>query len=228
MMYVNGQAVAPTKIIGINDKTTPDYVTDGLIALYDGLKNTSDGHANQPTKWADISGNSRDLTSIFSNNIFIFDGAYFYQNSMEMRYTGDTPMETVKTVEIVFKQTRNTAQMIMQLNRSKKGIYLYNSGNTIQFNTGAYGFTIDGTKRNAVSYDYENDKCYINGTDTAHNTDTDTWSTSYNYDILLQDYHGTANDFFGEICSIRLYNRSLTEAERQHNLAIDAERFGVA
>lgn len=226
MMYINGQAVAPV-ICTWDDITTPGYVTDGLMALYDSIKNTANGHINSPSSWVDLSGNERHLLSVYSNNIFTMDSNFFYQSSMEMRYSDSQAMDSVKTLEIVIRPRSNTNQMVLQLNRSKKGMYLIKSANSMQFNSGEYGFPINRTVRSSVSYDYDNDKCFVNGVEVAHNSSVDTWSSSYNYDILLQDYDSTAYDFRGEICSIRLYNRTLTTEEKAHNLAIDINRFGV-
>ena len=102
MIYINGESVAPVITQGIDVTTTPEYVTNGLIALYDGIKNTRSGHANQPTAWADLSGNTRDLISVHGNNPFFIDGACFNIDSMEMRFAGASEMEAVKTIEIVY------------------------------------------------------------------------------------------------------------------------------
>ena len=223
MIYVNGEAVGVATQFSAKE-VTPDYVTSGLIALFDGIKNTADGHSDRPSAWKDLSGNDRDLVTDIAN-VFLSDSCFFNASGLPMTYTNNE-MPTVKAVEIVLSNCGFTnSAMIAQFNRSKKGIY--RKENSVMFNTGVNGFEVDLTTRKSIYYDFDNDKCYVNGVEVAHNTVTASWSYSYSRDILLADYNSTANDYKGEICCLRLYSQALTAEQRLHNYAIDKYRFGI-
>lgn len=233
MMYVNGQAVAPVINTGIDDKTTPDYVTNGLIALYDGIKNTRNGHTEGlVSSWEDLSGNNNDLTVSGGYKLAINDavcntaesGAYFAIPST-------TTLETIVTVEIVFDTyATKTYWTLGKFNKSNSNLIAFiNSGNTIQLATAQTGFDIDITKKNSISIDYSNYNLLINGAAAVPNSNKDTWGNSTPYPVILFTYapSSSSNGHRGGIQSIRLYNRSLTAQEKAHNLAIDVERYGI-
>jgi hypothetical protein len=57
------------KLLINNDET--NYVTDRLIARFDGINNIGSKHDSSATTWADLTGNGFDLSfngSQFSNN----------------------------------------------------------------------------------------------------------------------------------------------------------------
>lgn len=231
MMYINGQAVAPVINTGIDDKTTPDYVTDGLIALYDGIKNTRNGHIDGlVSSWEDLSGNNNDLTVSGGYKLAINDavcntaesGAYFAIPST-------TTLETIVTVEIVFDTyATKTFWTLGKFNKSNSTLIAFiKSGTTIQLATGQNGYDIDITKKNSISIDYSNYNLLINGETAVQNTNTDTWTNSTNLPVILFNYATNSNSLRGGIQSIRLYNRTLTAEEKAHNLAIDVERYGI-
>jgi hypothetical protein len=228
-MYINGQAVAPTINVGIDDKTTPDYVTDGLIALYDGIKNTRSGHADgKITAWEDLSGNNNDLVSTGQIKVACTDGIVNIINDVSAMYYSGT-LDNVVTAEIVFDTyATRTYWTLAKFNaNNSKLIAFINSGSTIQLATGQNGFNIDVTKRNSLSIDYGNYSMLINGESAVQNSNKDTWGNSTTYPIILFSYGVSSYAQVGGIQSVRLYNRTLTAEEKAHNLAIDVERYGI-
>lgn len=82
------------------------------------------------------------------------------------------------------------------------------------FLSGSYSCEMDDIKRNGTSYSTHQPK--------VQNTDT----SSY---LSLMFRHRSDNDAYskGDIYSVRVYNRQLTNEERAQNLAVDQQRFNI-
>ena len=231
MIYINGQAVAPTISVqngGIDDKITPDYITDGLIALYDGIKNTRNGHNPNSLVWEDLSGNNYDLT-VSNSPAMLFKEDCLINTASETVVGTTASISSVVTMEIVLRAYRVATSCIMQLNRNSARTLAYISGgNYVSFKDNNTSYSINSTKRNHISADYSNSIYLINGQTPTSSSNTDNWDLPSSNNIQLFKYDNKSTyPFIGEICSVKLYNRVLTAEEKTHNLAIDIGRFGI-
>jgi len=108
--------------IGINNEDKGDqgeqiekkYIEDKLIARYDGIENTREGHKDNTTIWEDISGNNRDLimcnSGITKTVFWEKDGLVNAEESAMCLKTDLIPeLQTLKseTIEIVLYCTKD-------------------------------------------------------------------------------------------------------------------------
>jgi hypothetical protein len=222
---MTGRTNSVRAINNYDDKTTPNYIADGLVALYDGIKNTRSGHTSLSGVWEDLSGNNIDLLSENNPNyqVFLIDSAHFYQNAMS--YASAIP--NIITVEFVLlpEVFGGSANWIMQLNGTNtKNVCISRAKTDIQFGNGR-GFPISPNKISAISYDFANDECVIDGIKVQHNSYSDSWSRTPTSGIQLSMKDNYP--LIGSLYSLRLYSRTLTAEEKAHNYAIDIKRFNI-
>lgn len=75
----------PTKApVLVNDKYYINYVTDGLVAMYEGKYNTVDGLNTETTTWADLSGNGNDVTDILISDECYFSDKGFFVDTQQV------------------------------------------------------------------------------------------------------------------------------------------------
>ena len=223
------------------------YVTDGLVARWDGIDNVGTGtHDPAATVWKDLAGNL-DLTFNSSagsvgwtgGNALLLGGGYAYNANNAPAY---------KTIEVVFKMTDVTGRV------------LFNGANNNGSGYTSRAVIFDG----AQSYDTKTAKVYFQAVNAA----SPCIDQPCNYDEVCfmaarYDDAGTAvSDLFrdaeprvdlmytknwsvgtgttvggrygsglglypwmGEVYAIRLYNRRLTKWELVHNNMLDRKRF---
>lgn len=224
------------------------YVSDGLLAHWDAIDNTGNGHDATQLNWVDlVDGHTltplaTPATISVGENCYVFSPAAV-GNSVPNNYNvlvtphfGET-----KTVEIVFEyDTSNTAGCCFgfftgqdSLPKAQQHLVAYSvSKNAVTF----YNDTADGSysvpnigDAHSFSATY-GDGCvgYINGQPATRSSITNSWSTSgssgYNRIIV----GGSASfSFKGKIYSIRLYNRVLSASEIARNHSVDVDRFGL-
>ena len=217
------------------DKTpwTNPYVTDGLVAMWDGEWNAGPGvHDASATTWADICGRT-PLSFETPAAITVMPNAmrvdYSFPNNSARVLSGQVGFaETAQTVEVCV-----TVDSGFTLNQDIfMGPYSANGANTFCvialngnrgfiFNDGAmYGLNTSATVSATIAW---------------------TGSTAYKNAVALEAYGSNRTAFVrdGYICigsgsqqkynihSLRLYSRALTAAEIAANYAIDKERFGL-
>lgn len=82
----------------------PEYVKEGLIAYYDGIKNTENGHSNTTTTWKDLSGHNNDgvlSRSLEANKFYWGDNCIILSNV-------DKTLKTYITTPINFNGKERT------------------------------------------------------------------------------------------------------------------------
>ena len=223
------------------------YVTDGLIAYWDGIDNTGNGHDASATKWTDIVGGyeltMRETThTTWDTNAISFDG-----NTAQGLYCDSFwTRPTNATIEIVLKPESNLTQGVATFDRSDatvsgsnydaRRILLYND-NTVGF-VGKSGNTYSNPLSNhyaerklvAEYTDFTVDKALINGQEvtTGSQTHSYTFSGSPQIRIGAQTFGNTGQaPYAGKIYAMRVYNRKLTAEELSKNLSYDNTRFNL-
>lgn len=230
-------------------KTTPDYIQSGLLAQYDAINNTGNGHDRASTIWKDLSGNGNDgtlhnfansLESGWQDNCIAFDGEDDYITIPESETTN--PFE--QTIEIVMKCAGPSLNSIdgrqiffvkwrgytMEINsaglQDRKIFYGRRDGYLGTTNPIQYGkiYSIvaknDGTtSRIYLNNLYENQQSVVPEAYSLMN------------EISIGNYNGRndnrKDNLNGSIYAIRMYNRALTDEELTHNYEIDKERYGI-
>lgn len=238
-----GQRVAIKKVSGtyivehpltvyIPPEPTVEPVLDGLVLWYDAIDNTADGHSNSPANWYDLSGNGNHGTLYnvtWEDAAAVLNGTNAYINTgYKLPQIGDF------TVEIVFLTTNTLASPIftqMGATESLRFRCFKNTSNQIgvaSAGTSSTGSALDANTKYPVSVvrSGSNLQLYLNNTLDISKT---AGSIDISNDLLIgvngNTGLGLTGFFGGKIYSFRIYNRALTEAERNHNYEYDTLRY---
>ena len=107
----NGYAkITPITVTGPSATTSteetsdnePEYEKVGLLNHYDGINNTGNGHSSTATRWKDLSGNNRDISTIsgsIGDNYIGLNGTQSMQVPLSGNFTDMTVELTVSDVE---------------------------------------------------------------------------------------------------------------------------------
>ena len=221
----------------ISETSIRDYVQDGLVLLLDGIQNIRGGHSTSTNVWEDLSGNNYDYTL---NNIQINDNNIYFKgtnNSYALRKEnlseifGNTLYDD-RTIEIVVKDTSNSHIWICGNSSSRKAIGIYVGRLTVSIspdNVSTFSLKNSVLKVNnySILHKKEGEICvYQNDEQLVKTNNLNCWDHSGEVSYIgNRSTNGTPLN--GEIYSIRVYNRILTEKEINHNYQMDKKRFGI-
>lgn len=203
------------------------YVTNGLILHLDAINNFGMGHSNTTTVWNDLSSQHNDVLGVnpikWTNKSLTFSTVSDIlktKNTVTSALLGkNVTMEIyLKSNELRYVELGIPGAMTLKLRISGQNPYWNPFPVTIQ----SYGaqYTIGAQ----TSYVYRNnftgsvaDK-WFNGAKTS--------ATVSNLAAVTDHFVlGNSEYLNGEIYSIRLYNRALSDAEIQANYALDQNRY---
>lgn len=211
--------------IRLNENNIMDYVSNGLVLLLDGVKNTRNGHSTSSSIWEDLSGNNNDLTL---ENVVI--------NSNNMYLNGnDSKMYSEKALDVV------SVEIVLELEEKNEYVYIASFGNNLKcmawspvkdkgFSLGHVnkGYLVENLyKKNSISVQYDPDLMYLNSERLTNNLASESWALPSSYPIAFCFYGNNNYRMKGKIYSIRIYNRALTEEEIKHNYIVDKARYGI-
>lgn len=203
---------------GGGDEPTPEppYVTDGLVFRLDGIEKGK----NEGT-WTDLVGG----ITFTNNNVINTDYGWSFNGSSSYFYsTSVLTGSSNHTVEVCFKpDNTNTYCLFSCNNRTQYNNLFYKNGNNITFSQYANTYTIALSANQKYSVSLNLDRGLLNGISISKNSNTDYWNNS---DFWI-GRRAAGNYFKGEIYSIRLYNRKLSQEEQLRNFSIDNERFNL-
>ena len=209
-----------SKSIDVNPHTVSNipYIQDGLIFYLDGIYKNSD------TKWKDIINNI-EFTSYDSvtrnNNCYTFTNGY-------LQGSGTILNSTNITVEVCYYTTKSTFFIFGISNANNYPIY-YNAAGRITFMQKNSTYKSHTAQYNTVSINL--DRCIANGKSIAKDGGTDYWTASGATNVIRigKGTSGGANSnyFTGNLYSIRVYNRKLTQEEMLKNQQADNKRFNL-
>lgn len=225
---------------------TLGYVQDGLVCLYDGEYNNFYNHDNRISTWIDLTKNNNngtifgiDYTQIsgWTDKSLILDGIDDYVEMTDMHYSNTT-------VELVFKPItlKQDKYEFYLANCETGGIEIY-KGLTNITSLGMYidsGYkyvlspnAIETNKIYSLSVGYTGEQQFL--MENGQNYTTAITGTYKNPDastvfMLATNPAGTSPGTVMtnmEVYSVRIYNRGLTEEERNRNYQIDKQRFSI-
>lgn len=230
--------------------TAPDeegYITDGLVARWDGIDNAGTGtHDPNATVWKDLAGNL-DLTLNSSNgsigwtdgNALQLGGGYAYNANNAPAY---------KTIEVVFKMTDVTGRVLFNGGINNGSGYtsraiIFDGAQSYATKTAKVYFQAVNAASPCIDQPCNYDEvCFMaaryddNGIsvsdlfrDGEPRTDlmyTKDWSVGTGTTVGGRYGQGLGlYPWKGEVYAIRLYDRRLTKWEVAHNNKIDRRRF---
>ena len=234
------------KLLMSNNKGTinlPGYASNGIILHLDAISNTRNGNNTSSSVWEDLSGNDNDFTMI-SDGAVTFNDNYVQLNGVSgMKIIDFSKFKTLMSTPNCF-----TLEVIIDFldGAGNSPIFVNHSDLTISF-----GYWEDHIITNASnearhgwdSGDYHKDASF---TAITYKTSGDGTDILYKDGVLLNK-QSTVTDFYnsggetvyigrngrgtsfyrGNIRSIRLYDRALTEDEIYQNRQLDIERFNL-
>ena len=230
-----GKDTSNSKVI--SETASMDYVQDGLVLLLDGIRNTRSGHSTSTNVWEDLSGNNYDYTL---NNIKINDNNIYFKgtaNSYALRKEnlseifGNTLYDD-RTIEIVVKDTSDSHIWICGNSSSGKAIGIYVGALNVSIspdNVSTFTLKSSALKVNnySILHKKEGEICvYQNDEQIFKTNNLNCWNHSGEVSYIGNSSTNGA-PLNGEIYSIRVYNRILTEKEINHNYQIDKKKFGI-
>ena len=223
------------------ETTMIDYISNGLIFNLDGIKNTRSGHISDTTVWEDLSGNGLDFDL---NDITITDSS--------MSFNGSTSYANIQDIELWKTIANDTTEYDVELclrftlDESYQPIISSNYGSInvakfvkyLQFRSTNYGLNIidisgknyaSNGKSFTVSCNMNDLLAYFNTTNYVLNSEASDFISAPISDNFTIGTRATGESFWfnGDIYSIRIYNRHLTDEERLYNHSVDVNRFGV-
>ena len=201
------------------------YVTNGLIAMWDGEWNAGGGvHDANATTWLDLSGNGNDLditAGTWAADHFVCNGASGGKTGF---------IDGVLTLEAVAKITAtNDYRFAIGLHTSGSNFDRYFGTNRtlINFYSNGPGVPLRVGVVESYGFDYVVGAIYKNGGPVAPAGNGTYYPKGQATGVVLGASAGGGYPFGGEIYAIRLYSRALTAAEVAANYAVDAARFGL-
>lgn len=217
---------------------TPTYVSDGLVARWDGIDNTGNGHDSSATTWKDLVG-SYDIAVPNGSATWDEDGLVLTgTQARNVKSSSVWSSMSNTTIEIVFTPSATDTCVVATFDMHNSGAYskgidLY-SDNTIGF-VGQSSTTFTNavsslTNINQVACLYNGDsvtKALVNGVVLELSANTHSLRHNVSYIMVGNSDSGTAYLFKGKIRAIRVYNRQLTDAELARNLSADRDRFSL-
>ncbi len=216
------------------DATETGYVSDGLLVHYDGY------HKPENNVWNDLSGNGNNgvlynfSENAWDNNSISFDGTNDYIKVMQ---ASSFPSGSSQyTMEITFYygtlKTRNNLINLGIYNSpgNANGIYILNSTQISHWYWENDLWTTsvlesDSSYIVTALYNGVNRKIYLNGVQKV--TDTATPNVILGNVTIGDEIPGQDGFFNGEVHSVRIYNRALTDEEIKNNYNVDKYRFDV-
>lgn len=203
---------------GGEDEPTPEnpYVTDGLIFRLDGIEKGE----NKGT-WTDLVGG----IVFTNNNVVSTDYGWSFNGSSSSFYSTTvlTGSEN-NTVEVCFKpEITNTYCLFACNNQTANNMLFFRDGNSIVFlqRQNCYNLSIPANTPYSISLNLNNG--LFNGSSVSKSSASDYWGNS---DFWI-GRRAVGTYFKGEIYSIRLYNRKLSQEEQLRNFSADNERFNL-
>ena len=220
------------------------YIQDGLVLWFDGYANSGTTNRDYSKNiWKDLSGNNNNVSvsgATWYNNYLSFDGTndYAYKTSGAI-YN----ISKEHTIEVLVKpkQIKSSYQSIF--NTINTGTAILQYGGLWISTQGDLRYEIADGSSNNISQSITLTSSDLNKMYLMTSVRNDKNYKFYNRANLLDDrtvtwnartpnsgiFIGGGSPYFfqGEIYSIRIYNKALTEGELLHNYNYDKEKFNL-
>ena len=205
------------------------YVTDGLIAMWDGEWNAGGGvHDPNATVWKDLVGTRTiSLDSVYQT---ITDNSVIFNNSPSVGGQLSSGIDDILSCELCAKVTRNSLNSILFLSTlggSPKKACIWYSGGSVGAGANKKGYPVAIGEKFTIcagaSLLQDFAPIALNGVSQI-GTGTSDYFSGYNQ---LGFGFRSIYQYCGEVYSLRVYNRVPTAAEIAENYAIDKARFNL-
>ena len=216
----------------------PEYVTNGLLAYYDGTKNTENGHSTTTTIWEDLSGHNNDgvlSRSLETNKFYWGDNCIILSNvGSTLQTYVNTPINfngKERTISFTVDATNLTGAILADTNTdNSRGILCYQnfvanrgSSKSLQIRYD-YTFNKGGIYNYTITLSSSEMKFYENGTLVNTMSNSIGLATANNL-RLLADYYTDQNATNLKMYNFMAYDRVLTADEVKQNYNVLTENL---
>ena len=233
-----------------------EFIRDGLLAHYDAINNTGNGHSSTTTTWKDLSGNDKNgkMTDVTLGRSYAqFNGTTSWVNNgiindFTNKFTLDA---TIRISEIQGQQhdiicNMETGGLCLRLYDGKPEAFFYSTEQDYIGIQSSETVSLNSINNIVVSYDGNNIKLYVNGKEdedaillnrSRHIISSNEFlnqtikSPQSNTVMALGTNPEGANskmEFFkGDIYNAKIYNEGLSANEIKHNYIIDKIRYNI-
>ena len=224
-------AARGTMLGGAHAWTNP-YITDCLVAMFDGEWNAGGGvHDAAANTWKNLTGNGE---LVYSNGITINDdsvgfafGASVYSNN-NMGLTTSNVLHGELCIEMASPPLN---EQYAQFASSPSRIFAnaYSSRGGISLLSGQLGHGNWPTGKHTMSVNWPSNELHIDSVLRDTVTTKDSWSLRTKSTVIGNVFADSSNrGFNGKVYCIRLYSRALTDDEIAANDEVDKKRFNLA
>ena len=194
------------------------YITDGLIAMWDGEWNAGYGvHDTSAQTWKDIVGDN-DITSITNST--------WGEKWLVLGGVGPCGIVPVITNVVTFEVVQIVTSVnggIISFGQLTRQIH---SNGTVWFegsrSYGGVAVTIEEPHSQSAIYAEHLGTVFIDGAPATKVTGSSGFNTAYNTMGAFSTYYSK-----NTLYCIRVYDKALSDAEIAHNYAVDKARFGL-
>jgi len=229
------------------DYSPADYVQQGLVAHYDGIRNrgADQPHDLKTTRWRDLTDRDNTAALVVTNNTpgawtadgFSFAGQSHYLMGANVTMGNAFTVQAVLDVDCA-KQKTSFPNYVATV--EDFGVFTRGTGNVLEWKADTWtgGDWNNRVKQNGWKGDYLTalmtaDRQYLfSGTAYANSKARTSTASMGGYRWSIGSASGTpardwAVDRFmvGDVKAVRFYNRPLTEAELAHNRKVDEIRY---
>jgi hypothetical protein len=228
------------------------YVTDGLVAMWDGEWNAGGGvHDPNATTWVDLAGNYDGTVGAnveVLSDCMSFNGVKGESNAVkvgkvtfgspdfvtyEAVFVKDHDSEVDLYDETVFGQTEAKTSMVTMFVKSRLRVQYkkYGSQSATDIRYGDPPFGLMEKMTASFRYASSDIQLFKDGvlvaTKSNDGTPIDMSPSNYNFYIGGDAYSPKEYTLLGRVFNLRIYSRALTAAEIAANYAIDKARFNL-
>ena len=207
--------------------TACDYVQDGLVAMWDGIENAGWGvHDGNSNTWIDLIGG---LKFTFTGTIEFGDDNLLIPTTSSRANCSIASIPTINSVEMVAKITsiKNFTCFISLAKNSSYCVLGTRYNDTrLSYQSCAVPNVSSLNKRRSYSGTLGNTTQFYSNNVLVRGSIAG-WSSSYWKDDIVWINMESSWITTGEVNSIRLYSRDLTEEEIANNYAVDKARFNL-
>lgn len=219
------------------------YVTDGLVAMFDGEWNAGPGvHDPNAMTWLDLAGGVvAQLTcghggSARNPNMRWGDDALVYPDSLSCAEFSMSSLGTATTIEVAFSSFARVSNYYATFDTFDDAVNLYKAAVSGNINSTIYGvhpIAFSGTgsvlwyegDARTISFFFGSGSCGIQTGNIRNTQSVGTYNPSAKKWGIGGPY--STNFWTGKIHSFRIYSRVITEEEIRMNQGIDKERFNL-
>ena len=230
------------------------YLKNGLILYLDGVDNTRNGHSTTTTTWEDLSGNNNDFTkhesaanTLWRDNSYVGDetnrtlilNKAILENSSACSIEVCYDIPKLKAYYWVFQSREvedNANGFQFWVNSNSRDLLLWGNNSYISF-INERGTNLTNLRKRTMAIAVDNSTLVFSDNGEIYNKDS---NEGIIQSLMPRDYYAIGSAlpwktetqwakywFNGNIYSIRVYNRKLSEEELRNNYEIDRVRFNM-